>query len=335
MDQFDFGPIAPKRNEKVESFRFVPPLDSFQRNDTFMNDMNDPPLLFPFPSRNNKNLFSTQTNFLVLFIFKKLAYYEENDYIDSEFYREVQNAVVNDFEALRQSCRYEHVDMSYENIAMLQTKSFERQISTFIVSNNNQTEIESDLAPMLTTIKNHNLGYRIRCSVKNCFNRHSKDLSFFGCPSDFTLRKKWIEKCGLSVDPTKKVKLRVRVCRIHFDDDCFKNTKLKNRLRPGAVPSLFLDNGINTVHPIFLSSSNSKTNNCRYMQILLNIYFINKSIATTDEMYFSRNEIKECTAFTNDLYHQPVDFSCVKIEPLVDDDLQTNSLKVLCLSQYN
>ncbi|KAL4088744.1 hypothetical protein QTP88_023828 [Uroleucon formosanum] len=183
--------------------------------------------------------------------------------------------------------------MSYENIAMLQTKSFERQISTFIVSNNNQTEIESDLAPMLTTIKNHNLGYRIRCSVKNCFNRHSKDLSFFGCPSDFTLRKKWIEKCGLSVDPTKKVKLRVRVCRIHFDDDCFKNTKLKNRLRPGAVPSLFLDN--------------------------------DKSIATTDEMYFSRNEIKECTAFTNDLYHQPVDFSCVKIEPLVDDDLQTNS----------
>lgn len=44
-------------------------------------------------------------------------------------------------------------------------------------------------------------------------------------------------------------------------------------------------------------------------------------------MYFSRNEIKECTAFTNDLYHQPVDFSCVKIEPLVDDDLQTNSVR--------
>ncbi|KAL4088722.1 hypothetical protein QTP88_023806 [Uroleucon formosanum] len=289
--------------------------------------------------------------------------------------------------------------MSYENIAMLQTKSFERQISTFIVSNNNQTEIESDLAPMLTTIKNHNLGYRIRCSVKNCFNRHSKDLSFFGCPSDFTLRKKWIEKCGLSVDPTKKVKLRVRVCRIHFDDDCFKNTKLKNRLRPGAVPSLFLDNGTLMMSKFkipkcfakhrekqhknqakngfcFFGITPKQMNKCIFIKFSLFIYipifytrynfqniliyfelisdisskkqsdtscgFKNgrpkqyyKSIATTDEMYFSRNEIKECTAFTNDLYHQPVDFSCVKIEPLVDDDLQTNSLKVLCLSQYN
>ncbi|KAF0752902.1 Uncharacterized protein FWK35_00015462, partial [Aphis craccivora] len=42
MEQFGFGPTAPKRNKKVESFRFVPPLDSFQRNDSFMND---PPLV--------------------------------------------------------------------------------------------------------------------------------------------------------------------------------------------------------------------------------------------------------------------------------------------------
>jgi len=85
------------------------------------------------------------------------------------------------------------------------------------------------------------LGNGPRCSVKNCFNRYSKDLSFFGYPSDSTLRKKWIEKCGLQVDPTKKVKSGAKVCRAHFTDDCF--TKRKNRLKPDAIPSLFLDAG--------------------------------------------------------------------------------------------
>lgn len=83
----------------------------------------------------------------------------------------------------------------------------------------------------------------VRCSVKNCLNRCSKNLSFFGYPSEFTLRKKWIEKCGLAVDPTKKVGRNVRVCSAHFLADCFKNTRLKNRLKPGAIPSIFLDNG--------------------------------------------------------------------------------------------
>lgn len=42
MKQFGFGPVAPKRNEQVESFRLVLRLDSFRKNDSFMND---PPLV--------------------------------------------------------------------------------------------------------------------------------------------------------------------------------------------------------------------------------------------------------------------------------------------------
>lgn len=75
------------------------------------------------------------------------------------------------------------------------------------------------------------------CSIKNCLNKDSK--SFFRYPSNFTMRKKWMEKTGLKVDPTNKV----RICSDHFDNDCFKESDKKNRLRRNAVPSLFLDDG--------------------------------------------------------------------------------------------
>ncbi|CAI6348476.1 unnamed protein product [Macrosiphum euphorbiae] len=91
-------------------------------------------------------------------------------------------------------------------------------------------------------MSDHTIGSGLRCSVKNCFNRHSENLSFFGYPKDFTLRKKWIEKCGIQRDPAKIVKPGTRVCSTHFEPGCFRNTQLKNRLKPGAVPSLFLDN---------------------------------------------------------------------------------------------
>lgn len=82
------------------------------------------------------------------------------------------------------------------------------------------------------------------CSVKKCCNRWSKELSFFGYPKELPQRKEWVAKSGLTVDPTKlKIINRYKVCGVHFDDDCFKNNKLKNRLRPGAIPTLFLDDG--------------------------------------------------------------------------------------------
>ncbi|XP_008180890.1 uncharacterized protein LOC103308727 [Acyrthosiphon pisum] len=87
----------------------------------------------------------------------------------------------------------------------------------------------------------HTSGSGLRCSVKNCFNRHSKNLTLFGYPKDFTLRKNWIEKCGTKKDPAKIVKSSTKVCSTHFEPECFTNTTLKNRLKPGAVPSLFFN----------------------------------------------------------------------------------------------
>ncbi|XP_060857297.1 uncharacterized protein LOC132934904 [Metopolophium dirhodum] len=94
-----------------------------------------------------------------------------------------------------------------------------------------------------TNMPDHTLVSGLRCSVKNCSNRHSMNLSLFGYPKDLSLRKLWMEKCGLKKNPAEIVMSSTRVCGTHFELDCFKNTELKNRLKPGSVPSLFLDNG--------------------------------------------------------------------------------------------
>jgi len=96
---------------------------------------------------------------------------------------------------------------------------------------------------MCLNFKGPTVRYGLRCSIKNCFNRLSKNLSLFGYPKNFELRKKWIEKCGMKIDPAEIVISGIRVCSTHFELDCFKNIELKNRLKPNAVPSLFLDNG--------------------------------------------------------------------------------------------
>ncbi|XP_029341244.1 uncharacterized protein LOC115033205 [Acyrthosiphon pisum] len=92
-----------------------------------------------------------------------------------------------------------------------------------------------------TNMRDRYLRPGLRCSIKNCSNRLSKDVSLFGYPKDLTLREKWMEKCGLKRDPAKIVISGTRVCSIHFELDCFKNSESKNRLKPDAVPSLFLD----------------------------------------------------------------------------------------------
>ncbi|XP_003247757.1 uncharacterized protein LOC100571852 isoform X3 [Acyrthosiphon pisum] len=108
----------------------------------------------------------------------------------------------------------------------------------------------------------HTLRSGLLCSVNNCFNKHSKNISFFGYPKDLTLRKMWIERCRIKQDLDKIVTSTTRVCSIHFKLDCFMNTELKNRLKPGSVPSLFLDNAdiINTKNiPSTSSRSNKKS----------------------------------------------------------------------------
>ncbi|XP_029347383.1 uncharacterized protein LOC107884295 [Acyrthosiphon pisum] len=87
---------------------------------------------------------------------KRNLAYDESDCIESEFCREEQtgNSVVNNFKP--------------------------RQSSTLTGNNEDMSN---------TNMLEHTLGYGLRCSVKNCFNWHSKNLSFFGYPKDFTLRK--------------------------------------------------------------------------------------------------------------------------------------------------
>ncbi|XP_008185080.1 uncharacterized protein LOC100573579 isoform X2 [Acyrthosiphon pisum] len=118
----------------------------------------------------------------------------------------------------------------------------EENIENAVVNNFKSPRQLSRLAGNNEDMPDHTLGSGLRCSVKNCFNRHSVNLSLFGYPKDYTLRKKWIEKCGIKKDPTKIVISAMRVCSTHFELDCFTNTALKNRLKPGAVPSLFLVN---------------------------------------------------------------------------------------------
>ncbi|KAL4126579.1 hypothetical protein QTP88_010798 [Uroleucon formosanum] len=102
----------------------------------------------------------------------------------------------------------------------------------------------------------YTLGSGLLCSVKNCRNRFSKSLSLFGYPKDLNLRIKWMEKCGLKKDPAKIVISTVRVCGIHFEDDCFKNIELRNRLKPGSIPSLFL--GDDTTDTINIPSTSPR-----------------------------------------------------------------------------
>lgn len=87
-----------------------------------------------------------------------MTYYNESDYIESKFYRKVQNAVVNNFEGPRRSCRKiklttTNEDMSYENMPRLQTEQFERQVPTFIANDNFQTVNDGVAVPVLTTTK--------------------------------------------------------------------------------------------------------------------------------------------------------------------------------------
>eukprot|EP00102_Acyrthosiphon_pisum_P026277 XP_016663487.1 PREDICTED: uncharacterized protein LOC100573547 [Acyrthosiphon pisum] len=72
--------------------------------------------------------------------------------------REVQNAVINNFESPRRSCRKiklttTNVDMSYENMPRLQTERFERHVPEFIANEKIQTVSDRVVVPVLTTTK--------------------------------------------------------------------------------------------------------------------------------------------------------------------------------------
>lgn len=86
----------------------------------------------------------------------------------------------------------------------------------------------------------------MRCSVKNCQNKYpTHNLSFFGFPSDLSLRKIWVKNCGIEdiVGPNCIVKSYFKVCGNHFEEDMFNNTLKKNRLVANAIPTIFENEG--------------------------------------------------------------------------------------------
>lgn len=90
------------------------------------------------------------------------------------------------------------------------------------------------------------MGIGIKCQVKNCQNRYSKNtISFFGFPNDTATRSIWIRNCGLYgvIKPVGKLKSTVRICRNHFEDRMFLNPDRPKRLRQDAYPTLFDDDG--------------------------------------------------------------------------------------------
>lgn len=81
----------------------------------------------------------------------------------------------------------------------------------------------------------------MHCSAKYCQNKYpTKNLSFFGYPSDLSLRKIWRENCGSEniVSSNSAVKSTLKVCGNHFEPEMFHN-KRKNRLNANAVPTIF------------------------------------------------------------------------------------------------
>jgi len=82
----------------------------------------------------------------------------------------------------------------------------------------------------------------LRCSVKNCKNEQSQNISLFGYPLfNKSLREIWIQNCGIQdlVKPNEKFKSNLKVCGYHFEDAMFLNPWKRNRLKRNAVPRLF------------------------------------------------------------------------------------------------
>eukprot|EP00102_Acyrthosiphon_pisum_P026305 XP_016663515.1 PREDICTED: KAT8 regulatory NSL complex subunit 3-like [Acyrthosiphon pisum] len=157
-----------------------------------------------------------------------------------------------------------------ENIEKAVVNNFKSPRPSLRLTRNNEDKSNKN-------IPDHTSGSGLRCSVENCFNRHSKNLSLFGYPKCFTLRKKWIEKCGIKKYPDNIVKHGTRVCSTYFELERFKNTSLKIRLKPGAVSSLFFDSDLFKSKPnaLFYHIVNHPTN-------LAQLFFLFSEISTDD-----------------------------------------------------
>ncbi|KAK4886413.1 hypothetical protein RN001_002684 [Aquatica leii] len=81
------------------------------------------------------------------------------------------------------------------------------------------------------------------CAAPNCSNnsRTNTDFSFFRFPKDHNRAKEWVISCrreDLINKTSSYLYANCKICSVHFEEQMFLNF-LKNRLKPGAVPTLF------------------------------------------------------------------------------------------------
>lgn len=87
-----------------------------------------------------------------------------------------------------------------------------------------------------------------RCVAAWCSNTHSDGVSLFRFPRDPVLKEQWVKQVQRTRAQWKPSESSV-LCSKHFTDDCFEvaydlatqfGIKKTRKLKPGAVPSLFL-----------------------------------------------------------------------------------------------
>lgn len=61
-------------------------------------------------------------------------------------------------------------------------------------------------------------------------------------PSDPSQKNRWLKACGYN-----RYLSHWKLCSLHFEECCYKSTKVRKMLKPGAVPTKFKNNS-NTVH---------------------------------------------------------------------------------------
>lgn len=101
------------------------------------------------------------------------------------------------------------------------------------------------LSTMATKNKTIN-GGQTKCLVRDCKNisKQDKHVSFHEFPSQQTLGEKWLNNLkdhlplGFS-----GVKTSTRICGAHFPSNMFTDSRKVRKLKPDAVPMLFVEIG--------------------------------------------------------------------------------------------
>lgn len=74
------------------------------------------------------------------------------------------------------------------------------------------------------------------CSLKNCHNRQSKDISLFLIPKNISISQKWLEFMRLNGNINLRSNAKYRLCANHFQENEILKVNGKKRLKKGSIP---------------------------------------------------------------------------------------------------